>query len=120
MAETAIPLRLNFKKDRHLEIEWADGLRSIYPVGYLRKMCPCATCRDAREEQERKKASKSLSLNVLGSAGSDGPLVATDAKMVGNYAIQITFSDSHDTGIYSFSYLREISPKPASDRHPEV
>jgi DUF971 family protein len=30
--------------------------------------------------------------------------------MVGNYAIRIRFSDGHDTGIYSWAYLREIDP----------
>jgi DUF971 family protein len=30
---------------------------------------------------------------------------------VGNYAIKITFSDGHDTGIYSWVYLRSIDPE---------
>jgi DUF971 family protein len=33
-----------------------------------------------------------------------------DAQLVGNYALKITWSDQHDTGIYSFQYLREICP----------
>jgi DUF971 family protein len=35
--------------------------------------------------------------------------------MVGNYAVKISFSDGHDTGIYSWQYLREIDPD-APDR----
>jgi len=35
---------------------------------------------------------------------------ARAARAVGNYAIQIEFSDSHATGIYSFDCLREICP----------
>jgi DUF971 family protein len=30
--------------------------------------------------------------------------------MVGNYALKIQFSDGHDSGIFSFAYLREICP----------
>ena len=30
-------------------------------------------------------------------------------NIVGNYAIQFRFSDGHNTGIYSFDYLREIA-----------
>ena len=100
------PLRLDLKRDKHLEIQWQDGKTSIYPVAYLRKHCPCASCRTFREEQEKKART---SLTVF-SKTSEGPLTATSAKLVGGYAIQIEWSDSHDTGIYSFEYLREISP----------
>ena len=34
----------------------------------------------------------------------------TGAELVGNYAVRITFSDGHDTGIFSWQYLREIDP----------
>ena len=30
-------------------------------------------------------------------------------KYVGNYAVRILFSDGHDTGIYSWDYLRKIA-----------
>jgi DUF971 family protein len=30
--------------------------------------------------------------------------------MVGNYAIRISFSDGHSSGIYTWAYLREIDP----------
>ena len=39
-----------------------------------------------------------------------GPLTAVSAELVGNYAIRFEFSDGHSTGIYSWSYLREIEP----------
>jgi DUF971 family protein len=35
---------------------------------------------------------------------------ARAAKAVGNYAVQIDFSDGHTTGIYSYDYLRTICP----------
>jgi DUF971 family protein len=35
---------------------------------------------------------------------------ATAATQVGNYAIQISFSDGHSTGIYSYDHLRSICP----------
>jgi DUF971 family protein len=42
---------------------------------------------------------------------SEGPLTATNAQLVGGYALRVEFSDGHDTGIYSFNYLREICPE---------
>jgi len=35
---------------------------------------------------------------------------ATAAAQVGNYAIRISFSDGHSTGIYSYDHLRSICP----------
>jgi hypothetical protein len=48
--------------------------------------------------------------------GSGRPLVADSAELVGNYAIRIRFSDGHDTGIYSWQYLREIDPAAKESR----
>jgi DUF971 family protein len=35
---------------------------------------------------------------------------AQSASQVGNYAIQINFTDGHSTGIFSYDYLRSICP----------
>ena len=72
------PLRLNLKKDEKLEIEWQDGQHSVYPLTYLRTMCPCALCRTVREET---KAKKSL-LHILPGNFAD-PLTALWAKLSG-------------------------------------
>lgn len=98
------PVKLDLKKDRGLTIEWPDGTTSYYSVGYLRKMSPSADMRQLREEMAKNP------LTVLPAGGSRGPLVAEAAELVGNYAIKIRFSDGHDTGIYSWAYLREIDP----------
>jgi len=100
-----IPREIDLKKDRGLTIRWADDTVSYYSINYLRRMSPSADMRQLREEVERNP------LTVLPSSSSDsGPLVATDAELVGHYAIRIRFSDGHDTGIYSWAYLRSIDP----------
>jgi DUF971 family protein len=38
------------------------------------------------------------------------PIVVMVASLVGNYAMKIEWSDGHDSGIYSFEYLRSICP----------
>ena len=102
---TAPPAKLDLKKDRGLSVEWADGSTSYYAIAYLRKMSPSAEAKQLREEMAKNP------LTVLpSSASSLGPLVAESAEMVGNYAIRIRFSDGHDTGIFSWQYLREIDP----------
>ncbi len=84
-------------------ITWSDGHQSRYDFPYLRDHCPCATCND---ERLRKAEDKSPSVLPL----YKERVKARAAKAVGNYAIQIEFSDSHSTGIYSFDCLREICP----------
>jgi DUF971 family protein len=102
------PLKLNLKRDEKLEIQWQDGHVSTYPIRYLRAQCPCASCKSFREEQAAKPKTK---LTVLaGSNVSEGPLTAASAQLVGGYAIRIDWSDQHNSGIYSFQYLRDIDP----------
>lgn len=100
------PTRLDLKKDRGLTVEWSDATTSYYSIAYLRRMSPSAEQRELREEIARNP------LTVLPSRGGGGekPLTADSAELVGNYAIRIRFSDGHDTGIYSWQYLREIDP----------
>ena len=100
------PIRLDLKRDEKLEIAWQDGTVCVYPLTLLRKMCPCAMCKDQREAE---KTRPKTSLNVLPETFQGNPTVV-DAQLVGNYALRITWSDQHDTGIYSFQYLREICP----------
>jgi len=96
---------LDLKKDRGLTIQWADGATSYFSIPFLRRMSPSAEARTLREQLAKNP------LTVLpAKAVSSGPLVAESAEFVGNYAIRIRFSDGHDTGIYSWSYLRELDP----------
>jgi len=91
-------------------VTWADGHASHYEFAYLREECPCATCNDARE--------KKAALGDLASPVKSSPALpmfkpkprAQAATQVGNYAIQISFTDGHSTGIYSYDNLRNICP----------
>lgn len=100
------PKHLDLQRERGLTVTWPDGATSFYPVEYLRRMSPSAEMRELRKEQARNP------LAVLPNSPS-GPLTAEDAEFVGNYALRIRFSDGHDTGIYTWRYLREIDPNRA-------
>lgn len=101
------PVDLHLDRTEGLKIQWADGTASHYSLAYLRKRCPCATCRETRDQPPTSHAG--LSLTVL-PQGVDRAAVFADAHLVGNYAIQITWADGHSTGIYDFRYLRAIAP----------
>jgi len=86
-----------------LQIDWDDGHVSLYGLQYLRRQCPCASCREARV------AKPANPLRIL----SAGEVIADDldvkqAEVVGRYAISFLWSDGHSTGIYSFDYLRQL------------
>ncbi|MGD9790236.1 MAG: gamma-butyrobetaine hydroxylase-like domain-containing protein [Phycisphaerales bacterium] len=104
------PISIDLKKDEALTIRWGDGRVSRYEIGYLRRMSPSADARHLRDEIETNPLVILPSSRVGRGEGSGG-VVATDAELVGNYAIRITFSDGHSTGIYSWRYLREIDPE---------
>jgi DUF971 family protein len=102
MDAATTPAKLDLKKDRGLTIEWGDGSTSYYSIAYLRRMSPSADMRQLREEMEQNP------LTVIKGLPAGGALVATDAELVGNYAIRISFSDGHSSGIYTWEYLRGI------------
>ncbi len=104
---TSAPAHIDLKKDRGLTIQWQDGSGSYYSIAYLRRMSPSADMRELRRQMERNPLTVMPAMTGPGGA----PLEATGAELVGNYAIRITFSDGHDTGIYSWEYLREIDPR---------
>ena len=97
-------VKVNVTTGEGVEIVWVDGHASRYTFPYLRDNCPCAMCNDERE----KKAQAGTSAAVL--PMFKPRVTAKSAKSVGNYAVQIDYSDGHATGIYSFGYLREICP----------
>ncbi len=94
-----------------VDITWSDGHVSHYDFPYLRDQCPCATCNDQRQRKETAKPAS----GAEGIGGMELPIYkpkarAQSARAVGNYAVQIEFTDGHSTGIYSFAYLRDICP----------
>ncbi len=91
-----------------VDIVWSDGHASHYDFPYLRDECPCATCND---ERIRKSAGAGARPVLTAALPMYKPKArAQAATTVGNYAIQITFTDGHATGIFSYDHLRSICP----------
>jgi len=102
-AAAARPVGMNLRlRDQVLEITWADGVRSRFPLSFLRKHCPCASCRTERQNESP------AALPVLNpGAGGQTPVVV-GGNIVGNYALQLEWSDGHNTGIFDFRLLRSL------------
>lgn len=109
-------VKIHVSSGTGVDITWADGHASHYDFSYLREQCPCATCND---ERAKKEAFQSLAPGFASS-----PVLpmfkpkprAQAATSVGNYAIQISFSDGHSAGIYSYDHLRSICPCSECDK----
>ena len=101
------PNDLNLDRKEGLRITWADGQKSTFPLPFLRKNCPCATCRETHGPAPAPPSSGGMSLTIL-PANIDRATQFADARLVGNYAIQITWADGHNTGIYDFRMLRTL------------
>jgi DUF971 family protein len=104
----ALDVKVHVSTGAGIDIAWADGHRSHFDFAYLRDECPCATCNDERGKKEAFATAVNKPSAVL-------PMFkpkprAQSATIVGNYAVQINFSDGHSTGIYSYDLLRTICP----------
>ena len=84
------------KLNKILTIEFCDNYKADISAELLRVESPSA------EVQGHSSKNKKTPLNK-------NNVAINQIERVGNYAIKIIFDDSHDTGIYSWGYLREMS-----------
>ncbi len=91
------PTQIIEESDREISVNWSDSSKSKYTASQLRKSCPCAGCVNEWSGE------KTLDEN---SVAED--LSFSHITVVGRYALNFHFSDGHDTGIYSFQYLRKL------------
>ena len=94
------------KSKAELSISWDDGLVSRYPLSQLREACPCVECRGGHANMGMQFAPDDLL--TLTPARS---YHITGLSAVGNYALQPSWDDGHNTGIYTWEYLRHLSPQ---------
>lgn len=98
MAANATPWPTELTLDqpaKTLKISFDDGLNFEFTYEFLRVQSPSAEVRGHGPGQEVLQLNKQ-DVGIL------------ELKPVGNYGVQIVFDDGHDTGIYSWAWLREI------------
>lgn len=84
-----------------LAIKWGDGTEVFIALERLRRACPCAGCKGEKD--------------VMGNLykGPEIPLRPESFTLrnlvpVGTYAVQPTWGDGHNSGIYAYDYLRHL------------
>lgn len=81
-------------------ITWSDGEVQVLTLPGLRRQCPCAVCDDERKQRQAN------SLMVISGAEPTAELAGVEP--VGGYALKFVWADGHNTGIYSYPYLRGL------------
>ena len=89
---TAIKLR---RQTQQLDISFSNGDHFTLPAEYLRVYSPSAEVRGHGRDQEVLQYGKSQ-------------VAISSLNQVGNYALQLHFSDGHNSGIYSWDYLFDL------------
>ena len=100
-SSTPVPTEVKLHQtSKVLELTFADGHAFRLPYEYLRVYSPSAEVRGHGPGQETLQVGKK-------------DVAITNVEPVGHYAIQPTFSDGHDTGIYSWEYLHDLGMRQA-------
>jgi DUF971 family protein len=89
-------------RSRVLEVAYEDGARFLLPFEYLRVYSPSAEVKGHGPGQE-----------VLVTGKQNVGIRAVEP--VGQYAVKLVFDDGHDTGLYSWKYLRELGEQQAEN-----
>jgi ATP-binding protein involved in chromosome partitioning len=91
-----VPQEIKALEDR-LTIRWSDGHDGRYKSRELRLACRCAACVDEWSHE-----------NLIMESSIPVSVKPKAIEIVGNYALHITWSDGHNTGIYTYDYLRGL------------
>ena len=90
------PTEIRLKKEEKvLEVEFDDGRSFALPAELLRVESPSAEVQGHGPSQKQIVAGR-RHVGIM------------EVEPVGNYAVRLRFDDMHDTGLYSWSYLRKL------------
>lgn len=90
-----------------LAIKWADGGESFIALERLRQACPCAACKGEMDVMGNLYKGPEIKLRPES-------YVLRGLVQVGTYAVQPTWADGHNSGLYSYDYLRLLTDAPTS------
>lgn len=113
------PTKILRKGADGIEITWQDGATHFLSSKVLRENCPSATSRAKRGDSSSHETpltpKRPSSLRIV-SHEIDEELQLKEIWGVGNYAIGMLWGDGHNTGIYSYTLLRELAENGTSSR----
>ncbi len=106
-AVTPAKVRVAMTEGTGVEIVWKDGHRSHWTFPFLRDACPCATCHEEREQTGRKVGEPKPAPKQMFPIYTP-PARPLEALPIGRYALKFKWADGHESGIYSWDFLRRL------------
>lgn len=94
------PTQISEETDSKISIKWSDDAETSLFAPQLRRACPCASCVNEWTGEK-----------ILKDSSVPEDLTFSDMQIVGRYALSFRFADGHDTGIFTYKYLRELSER---------
>lgn len=94
---SAIPSRIEKQSEFEMLIEWNNGEKFSVPFTEIRFLCPCAGCVNEHTGQR-----------MIQRSHVQPGIRPTAVELVGRYAVQITWTDRHSSGIYPFNRLYDL------------
>ena len=94
------PTQIVEESDRAISIKWSDDAETVYNAPQLRRNCPCASCVNEWTGEK-----------IIKDENIADDLTFSRITIVGRYALNFIFSDEHDTGIFSYKFLRDLSER---------
>ncbi len=89
---------------QELAIKWPDGHEAFIGFEPLRRACPCAVCQGEVDVMGRLHRGPERKL-------TDASYVLRGMEPVGSYGVQPVWADGHNTGLYTFDYLRKLADR---------
>ena len=83
-----------------LALSLGDGREMYFPLGMLRRACPCAACQGEPDAMGRV-------IRPVVEHGA-GAFDLRRFELVGGYGVQLFWADGHGSGIYSLDYLEKL------------
>lgn len=91
------PVQIVEESASEVSIKWSDDTESRFTAADLRRSCPCAGCINEWTGEK-----------MLDPEKIADDLTFRNISIVGRYALNFDFSDGHETGIFSFNFLKNL------------
>lgn len=95
-----LPTRIDKYSDSEMLVSWSSGESFAVPFLEIRFHCPCASCVDEHTGQR-----------ILKREQISRDIRPVNVQLVGRYAVQVTWSDGHGTGMYHYDRLLQLCEK---------
>lgn len=92
------PVKISKTPENEIRFDWNDGTFSVFNLKKLRVACPCALCVDELTGKPL------LDPNTI-----PEDISIINLRSIGRYAVGITWTDGHRSGIYPYRQLKDLT-----------